>query len=588
MRVLFLITILLLMALPATAQSDTTIAYQGQLQDASGPHDGTPGMEFRLFDSLTDGAQIGTEIVLSAVPVTDGLFEVDLDFGAPYGAEPTYLEVMVAGETLAPRQRILAAPLAIHALSLDTAYADNRFWKLDGNSGTDPANDYLGTTDAVPLEFRVEGSRVLRIEPLPEDLPFPWQESAQNITAGWSQNSVDNGVIGATIGGGGGHRQSAVAWPNRVSGHFGTVSGGLDNAVSGFYGTVGGGNGNRALHEGATVAGGYDNQAIGWKATIGGGNGNDATADETTVGGGGRNDATGSASTVSGGMGNTASGIAATVPGGDGNTASGSRSFAVGYRAQAIHDNAFVWSDSSHTLFESTGADQFLINAAGGVGIGTNSPARDLHIKQRSTNNGQIGLQIERSDNFNNWGLYIATSDNLGFRYNDVLKSRIDADDGVYSTSSDRNAKKDIQTLSGVLGRVLKLKPRTYLMKEQDESALRSPGFIAQEVQPLFPATVAVQDGEYALKYSQITVLNTAALIELNEHFSSAMASLESESEKRFAALESANTDLRARVAALSSETRKMQALVDRNRALEERLASLESLILEGQQVAEQ
>lgn len=546
MRVLSLIVVLSITAVLAHAQPDTTITYQGQLQDASGPFTGTPGMEFRLFDSLADGAQIGDEVVLSAVPVTEGLFQVELDFGALYGTDPTYLEVMVGGETLTPRRRISAAPLAVHALSLDTAYANNRYWKLGGNSGTTPGTDILGTTDVTPLEVHVNGARALRLEP----------GDGPNVIAGSAANQVASGVRGASVAGG---------WDmggNFIAGDFGAIGGGADNQAGSSEGdgnnrgfaTVGGGSGNTADDAYATVGGGIDNTASGYRAMVGGGAGNTASGLDATVGGGFGNTASGSGATVGGGNGNKASSTYATVPGGHLNEVTAPYSFAAGLRAKANHYGTFVWADSADIDFASTGHAQFLVRANGGFGIGTNSPARDLHIKQRSTDNGRIGLQIERSGaSTNNWGFYIATSDNLGFRYNDVLKSRIDADDGVYSTSSDRNAKKDIQALSGVLSKVLRLKPRTYLMKEQDESAVRSPGFIAQEVEPLFPATVTMQDGEYALKYSQITVLNTAALIELNELFSSKMASLESESERRFVALESENAELRARLAALES-----------------------------------
>ncbi|WP_376692711.1 hypothetical protein [Wenzhouxiangella sp. EGI_FJ10409] len=118
MRFLLLITILSMTAVPASAQTETTITYQGQLQDAGGPFTGTPGMEFRLFDSLIDGNQIGAATVLSAVPVTDGLFQVELDFGATYESGPLYLEIMVSGNTLTPRQRIGSAPLAVAALNV--------------------------------------------------------------------------------------------------------------------------------------------------------------------------------------------------------------------------------------------------------------------------------------------------------------------------------------------------------------------------------------------------------------------------------------------------------------------------------------
>jgi len=61
------------------------------------------------------------------------------------------------------------------------------------------------------------------------------------------------------------------------------------------------------------------------------------------------------------------------VPGGFANEASGTNSFAAGSYAVASNTGTFVWSDLSSTNdFVSSGANQFLIRAAGGVGINTN------------------------------------------------------------------------------------------------------------------------------------------------------------------------------------------------------------------------
>ena len=92
----------------------------------------------------------------------------------------------------------------------------------------------------------------------------------------------------------------------------------------------------------------------------------------------------GDAATVGGGLSNMVSGFRATVPGGLKNSARGFASFAAGSNAKSIHDGTFVWSDRSITSgndsLVSTGSNQFLIRAAGGVGIGTNSPDEQLHI----------------------------------------------------------------------------------------------------------------------------------------------------------------------------------------------------------------
>jgi hypothetical protein len=88
---------------------------------------------------------------------------------------------------------------------------------------------------------------------------------------------------------------------------------------------------------------------------------------------------------VGGGGYNTAGGYAGTVGGGLENSAAGHYSFAAGYRAKANHEGTFVWNDRSivggNDSLVSTGDNQFLIRAAGGVGIGTNSPLSPLHVE---------------------------------------------------------------------------------------------------------------------------------------------------------------------------------------------------------------
>jgi hypothetical protein len=60
----------------------------------------------------------------------------------------------------------------------------------------------------------------------------------------------------------------------------------------------------------------------------------------------------------------------------------GSYSFAAGFQAEANHDGTFVWADHSGGAFASTGSDQFIIRASGGVGIGTNFPLAALDVKR--------------------------------------------------------------------------------------------------------------------------------------------------------------------------------------------------------------
>ena len=104
------------------------ISYQGQLQQAGQPYSGALPMVFRLWPEESGGVSTGFEIAMN-VEVADGLFQVDLDFGNAYGTEAKWLEIEVDGAVLEPRQRIRAAPLALHALS---APGSSSPWTVSG------------------------------------------------------------------------------------------------------------------------------------------------------------------------------------------------------------------------------------------------------------------------------------------------------------------------------------------------------------------------------------------------------------------------------------------------------------------------
>ena len=165
-----------------------------------------------------------------------------------------------------------------------------------------------------------------------------------NVLGGNASNTVTAGVVGATISGGG-ERTFENDFTNRVTDNFGTVGGGSLNQAG-------------------------DNTDL------------TTSASSATVGGGNNNTASGHASTVSGGSSNTASGNHATVPGGAGNVAAGTLSFAAGDGARAMHEGTFVWADrrEAFNFFTSSADNQFLVRAAGGVGINTNEPSASLHV----------------------------------------------------------------------------------------------------------------------------------------------------------------------------------------------------------------
>ncbi len=126
LRVLFVG--LALAVAPAAAlgePTDRSFTYQGQLKKAGLPLNGTADVVFTLWDAAAGGSQVGLTLSVPGASLLQGLFTVDLDFGASaFNGEGRWLEIQVrnpagagAYTTLAPRQPILPTPYALFALN---------------------------------------------------------------------------------------------------------------------------------------------------------------------------------------------------------------------------------------------------------------------------------------------------------------------------------------------------------------------------------------------------------------------------------------------------------------------------------------
>jgi hypothetical protein len=82
---------------PASVQT-SAFTYQGKLSDGASPANGDYDMQFNLFDTATVGTGVrkGPAITNPSVPVTAGVFTVQLDFGlVAFNGQPRYLEIGV-------------------------------------------------------------------------------------------------------------------------------------------------------------------------------------------------------------------------------------------------------------------------------------------------------------------------------------------------------------------------------------------------------------------------------------------------------------------------------------------------------------
>lgn len=261
-----------------------------------------------------------------------------------------------------------------------------------GVEGAVPNNTNSGFGLSTPHNARVEGdvespgSHVFTVDGTPtlelQSTTTGFDGSpvqGGNVIAGYEGNGVGSNVGAATISGGG------DSGSDDLGGDIGVRD--AINKVTGDYGTICGGANNRASIS-AVVGGGKRNTASTYYATVGGGLKNNADAQRATISGGSLNTVTGEYGTVSGGTDNEVKADYATVPGGFDNVADGEASFAAGYKSEVNgYEGTFVWSGKASSIVTATGKNQFIVEATGGIGLGTSSPAAQLHVADNVSSN---------------------------------------------------------------------------------------------------------------------------------------------------------------------------------------------------------
>ncbi|MEP7097347.1 MAG: tail fiber domain-containing protein [Dokdonella sp.] len=357
------------------AASAATFSYHGVLQDAGKPAQGKYDIELTLYSSQSGGSVVGGPMTLYAVPVQDGSFSTDADFG-PLSNSMSQAFVAVK---VRPAGSGSFTALAERSSVVDTNTSCPGSWSLDGNAGN-PSGSYLGTADNKALVFKSNNAQVATA--------FVSASGPVPVWLGGLFNTF--GGQGGFVGGGGGTSSSDSAHANTV-GSFGVVGGGQSN------------------HAGSS--------SISY-ATVGGGSSNTASGQYSTVGGG---------SSVS------ATGVGATVPGGEVNQAAGIDSFAAGSGAIAAHDQSFVWSDG-HALFSDDAAQQFDIQANGGMAINGAPKNNGVELSiYPSANGGNFsnvfyGLQSAAGILTSAGGAATPTSNDASFffdDYNGTVQNRI-------------------------------------------------------------------------------------------------------------------------------------------------------------------
>jgi hypothetical protein len=208
-------------------------------------------------------------------------------------------------------------------------------------------------------------------------------------------------------------------------------------------------------------------------------------------------------------------------------------------------------------IFNGAGNHLFWVNETGSarvyddlwvtdqVGIATTGPVTRLHLRHRSGGLGGEGLRLQNEVNSNFWDVYSysGTPSSLWLIYNNADMGVFSATTGTYTAISDARRKTNVAPVEDVLPGVMQLQPKTFHFKGH-ESEERSIGFIAQDVEPLYPELVSrggsSGDDLYTLDYNGFSVIAIKAIQEQQKLIEAQQRTIES-LEQRISALEAKN-----------------------------------------------
>lgn len=516
-RCVALMAALLLAVTTASWAQGTAFTYQSRLNDNGALANGNYDLQFSLFDALNGGAQIGATLNKPGVAIANGVFIVQLDFGASAfinGAQ-RFLQIAVraAGTsdpytTLSPRTEITSTPHAIRSLSAATA--DNAI-KLNGTN----ASQYVQTND-----LRLSDAR----DPKPGSTSY-----IQNISipqAG-NFNVTGNGTLGGTLTAGSINTNSQF---NLGGERFLSGSSSRQNL---FVGAEAGrinstGSGNTFVGQGA----GYNNATEFGNTFVG--------TLAGTVMLGSRNTMIGSYPALS---------VATT---GSNNTGLGSGiefaensnyATAIGSGARALCSNCVVLGQASTDVH--WGLSRLLADQGGSLELGGNNnvsgagtPYIDFHFR-----GAQQDYNV-RLINYQNGKLQ--------------LVGQLDVTGQVCGANlictSDARLKEQVKTLNYGLPDLLKLRPVSWQWKDRTNKQL-SIGMIAQDVEKVMPELLLRDpnpDGPLGLNYVGFVPIIIKAVQEQQALLEQKDAALK--------ALQQDNAALNARLDAVAQMLQQMQA----------------------------
>jgi len=184
-------------------------------------------------------------------------------------------------------------------------------------------------------------------------------------------------------------------------------------------------------------------------------------------------------------------------------------------------DGTAMLEGSNHHSYFNKGTDEHTYIRAGknnGAVVLNDIPGGEVIIYNAGINSGNVfghPLEITQTNNKallinnagNRWGQTVEF-DFFTLKFNEAYKGEFSYTDGQYAYLSDRRLKTNIKELSPVLGKIMQLLPVDYEMIHHNPLHKKSIGFIAQDVQKIFPDLVSVKN-DLATGYDGISSLHT-------------------------------------------------------------------------------
>ncbi len=371
-----------LVAVPSGLQAaPASFNYGGHLNFNGNPVTGAAELQFRLFSAPTGGILVNPNPPVVPTTLNNGDFNASVDLSAlgglasiqddSHSIQDNWLEVSVRrpGEQnftpLSPRQQFSPIPGALYAE--ETAHAG----LADRVAAAGIGHAQLAP-GAVQADSLLSGTVVRSLNGMTDDVHL---QGGNGVTLQSANGTI---TISAT-GGGTGDGWSLTGNAGTTDGQFlGTTdfhplilkAGGIDGLRLEQSGTDPGYGVNLLVNKdgGNTIAQGV------LASSVLGGRQNVMAGIESAVIGGGENNVITNADLN---FYHYDRGLAAVIPGGINNFASGNYSFAAGSQAEAIHQGAFVWGDTSFDgngghypdtgPFPSIRENEFAVRARGGV-----------------------------------------------------------------------------------------------------------------------------------------------------------------------------------------------------------------------------